>query len=102
MPDPQAGKPDMRGAQNLHNSGRISLVVLFSSLWVVQPAGVGFDFILFTPLLPSHCGFSFIFGCGISFLVGSSVLLSIVVQQLVVILVISLEEMNACPFILPS
>ena len=28
---------------------------------------MGFDFIVIAPLLPSHCGFSFVFGCGVSF-----------------------------------
>ena len=27
---------------------------------------MGFDFIVIAPLLPSHCGFSFVFGCGVS------------------------------------
>ena len=45
---------------------------------------MGFDFIVIAPLLPSHSGFSFVFGCGVSFLVSSSVFLSVVVQQLVV------------------
>ena len=31
---------------------------------------------------PSHCGFSFVFGCGVPFLVSSSVFLSSVVKQL--------------------
>ena len=26
-----------------------------------------FDFIVISPLLLSHCGFSFVFGCGVSF-----------------------------------
>ena len=43
---------------------------------------MGFDFTLIAPLLPSHCGFSFVFGCGVSFLVSSSVFLSMIVQQL--------------------
>ena len=34
------------GIQNLHNSGRSSLALLFSSLWVIHPAGIGFDFIM--------------------------------------------------------
>ena len=29
---------------------------------------MGFDFAVIVPLLPSHCGFSFVFGCGVSFL----------------------------------
>ena len=50
-----------------------------------------FDFIVIVPLLPSHCGSSFVFGCGISFLVSFSVFLSMIVQQLVVIPVLSQE-----------
>ena len=30
---------------------------------------MGFDFIVIVPLLPSHCGFSFVFGCEVSFFV---------------------------------
>ena len=55
------------GVQNLHNSGRTSLVLLFSSLWATHPAGKGFDFIVTVPLLPSHCSLFSVFGCGISF-----------------------------------
>ena len=51
----------------------------------------GFDFIVIAPLLPSHCGFSFVFGCGVSVLVSSSVFLSMIVEQLVVIPVLSQE-----------
>ena len=28
---------------------------------------MGFDFIVIVPLLLSHCSFSFVFGCGVSF-----------------------------------
>ena len=63
---------------------------------------MGFDFIVIVPLLPSHCGFPFIFGCGVSFLVSSSVFLSTIVQQLVVIPVLSQEGVRARPSILPS
>ena len=52
---------------------------------------MGFDFIVIVPLLPSHCSFSFVFGCGVSFLVTSSVFLSMIVLQLVVVLVFSKE-----------
>ena len=55
-----------RGVQNLHSSGRTSLVLLFSGLWVAHLAGMGFDFIMIVPLLPSHRGFFFVFG-GVSF-----------------------------------
>ena len=42
-------------------------LLLFSSLWVTHLAGMGFDFIIIEPLLPSCCSFFFVFGCGISF-----------------------------------
>ena len=64
--------------------------------------GMGFDFILIVPLLPSYCGFFFVFGCGVSFLVSSSVFLSMTVQQLVVILVFLQEGVRARPSTLPS
>ena len=34
---------------------------------------MGFDFIMIVPLLLSYCGFFFVFGCRISFVVGSSI-----------------------------
>ena len=52
---------------------------------------MGFGVIVIEPLLLSHCGFSFVFGYGVSFLVSSSVFLLVIVQQLVVILVFSQE-----------
>ena len=58
------------GVQNLHNSGRTSLVLLFSSLWVTHLVGMGFDFIVIVPLLPSRCNFFFVFGWGVSFFGG--------------------------------
>ena len=63
---------------------------------------MGFDFIVVAALLPPHCGFSFVFGCGVSFLVSSSVSLSMTVQQLVVILVLSQEGVKAHPSTPPS
>lgn len=62
---------------------------------MVHLAGMGFDFIVVAPLLPSP-GFSFVLECGVSFLVGSSVLLMFV-QQLLAILVLSQEKISACP-----
>ena len=58
------------GGYNLHNSVRTSLILLFSSLWVTHPMGMGFDFIMIAPLLPSNCCFSLVLGCGLSFLGG--------------------------------
>ena len=57
----------LTGVLNLHNSGRTSLVLLFSSLWVTHPAVMGFDFIVVAPLLLSCCGFFSVFRCGVSF-----------------------------------
>ena len=54
--------------------GRVSVfVLLFSSLQVTYPTGIGFYFIMIVSLLLSHCSFFFVFGCVVSFLVGSSV-----------------------------
>ena len=53
------------------------------------------------PLLPSRWSCSFVLGCGVCFLVGSNILLSIVVQQLVASLVFSQEKISTCPFTLP-
>ena len=61
-----------------------------------------FDFIAIVPLLLSHCGFFFVFGCGVSFLVSSSVFLSMIFQQLVVILVFLQEGVRARPSTPPS
>ena len=63
---------------------------------------MGFDFIVIVPLLLSHCGFSFVFGCEVSFLGISSVFLSMIVQQLVVIPVLSQEGVRARPSAPPS
>ena len=61
-----------------------------------------FDFNVSAPLLLSCFGFSFVLGCGASFLVGSHILLSMVVQQLVVLLVFSQETVSAHPSTPPS
>ena len=63
---------------------------------------MGFDFTLIAPLLPSHCRFSSVLGRGVSSLVNSSVFLSMIVQQPVVILVFSEEGVGACPSTPPS
>ena len=69
------------------------MVYLFSSLWVAQAVGMGFDLIVIVPLLSSCCGFLFIFGCKVSFFGRfQHFFLSMVVQQLVVILVFLSEE----------
>ena len=63
---------------------------------------MGFDFTLIAPLLPSHRGFSSVLGRGVSSLVKSRVFLSMIVQQPVVILVLSQEGVRACPSTPPS
>ena len=76
------------------------MVLLFSSSWVTHLAGMGFDFIVIDPLLLFCCSFFFcLWTWGILFLVGSSILLSMVVPQLVAILMISQEEMSTHPSI---
>ena len=66
------------------------------------PSSYGVWFYCDCALLPSHCGFSFVFGCGVSFLMSSSVFMLMIVQQLVVILVLSPEGVRARPSTLPS
>ena len=57
---------------------------------VTHLIGMGFDFIMIAPLLPSCCGFFFFFGYEVSFffffLMSSSDFLSIILQQIVGIL----------------
>ena len=53
-------------------------------------------------LLPSCLGFSFALGCGVSFLLGSSILLSMVVQLRVAVLEFLQEKMSTYPSTLPS
>ena len=53
------------GVQNLHNSRRTALILLFSSL-CTHLTDMGFDFIVTVPLLPACCGF-FVSGYGVSF-----------------------------------
>ena len=57
--------------------------------------GMGFDFVVSVLFLPSCCSCFLAFGLGISFMVVSIILLQLVVQRLVVILVLSQEEMSA-------
>ena len=83
---------------NLNNfwefsSGRTSAIwLLFSSFGVSHPAGVRLDFIMIVSFMSSHCGLYFVFGCKISFLIGSSLLLLMVVQHSVVILLVFFFE----------
>ena len=97
--DPQAGKPDWGSELSL--TSRTSVIQLFSSLWVTHLAGMGFVFIIIL-FLPSCCGLFFVFVWELCFLVGSSVLLLMVVQHLIVTLELSQEKMSAQPSTLPS
>ena len=93
--DPQVGKPDV-GLRTFTPVG--GLLWYKSSPVSESPTQQLCDliFIVIAPLLPSHCGFSFVFGCGVSFLVSSSVFLLMIVQQLVVILVLLQEGVSTC------
>ena len=57
---------------------------------------------MISPLLPSYWGFPLPLDEGYIFLVGYNILLSMVVQQQVVILEFSREKMSTRPFTLPS
>ena len=54
-------------AQKCHFCGRISPIELISCLWVTHLAGLGFYYLTKVPLLPSQCGFLFVFGYKIPF-----------------------------------
>ena len=100
MADPQVGKPDV-GLRTFTSMGGL-LWYNCSPVRESHPAVMGFDFIVIAPLLLSHCGFSFVFGCGVSFLVSSIVFLSMIIQQLVVNLVLSQEGVSVRSSTLPS
>ena len=87
------------GDQDFHSYGRTSMVSIFSSLWVTHLAGVGFYFIMITPLLLSYCGFFFVLDKGnlLFFFSGTNSFLSMVVQQLVGILVFLWERASSHP-----
>ena len=61
------------------------------------PSGHGIWFYCGCAPLLSHCGFFFVFGWGVSFFMSSSVFLLMIVQQLVVIPVLSQEGVSARP-----
>ena len=88
--------------QSFYNSMRTSLVLLLSSLCVTHLSDMRFYFIIIVPLWPSAVASSLSLDIGCLFLVGSSVLLLITVQQLVTVLVLSQEEMSICPSTPPS
>ena len=59
----QDGKPDMR----LRTFTLVGKLLWFSSFHVPHLVVTGLNFIIIVPLLPSHCGFFFVFGCRVSF-----------------------------------
>ena len=86
MSDPQAWEPDM-GPRTLIPVGELQWYKLFSRLWVADPGEGVWDLIILQVHAPTmSLWFAlYVSGYRISFLVGSSLLLSMVVQQLVVI-----------------
>ena len=109
VPSPFVGSPGWEAScavQNIYNSGRTCLVLLFFSLCVSHSAGMGFDFMVnvhLTVLFPHlTVASSLSLDMGYLFLVGSSILLPMIVLQLVAILLLSQEEMSAHPSTLPS
>ena len=101
LPDPQVGKPDV-GLRTFTTVGGLLWYNWSPVCESPPPAVMGFDFIVIVPLLLSNCGVSFVFGCGVSFLVSSIVFLSTIVPQLVVMLVLSQEGVRECPSTPPS
>ena len=96
IPSPFAISPGSEAwceAQNLHNKRRISLVVLFSSVWYYCSLPWLWD-LIWLCLCPSYC---LTVASALSLDIGGfQHLLSMVVQQLVVILMLS-QEMSSCP-----
>ena len=85
------------GAQSSHSCGRASAVNLFSNVWVSHLRGVGWEFITSAPP-PSPWVCSLYLRMWNIFLVGSSLLLLMVFQNLVVILVSSGEQVSSSSF----
>ena len=79
------------------------MALLISSLWVAHPVSMGFDFIVIVPLLPSVVASPLSLDERyLLWLLYSNALLSMVVQQLVVILVLWQEEMSTHTSNLPA
>ena len=72
-PPPVARSCDWKawyGAQECH----LFSLIIFQFI-VTCLVAMWFDFIMVVPFLPSYCGLFFVFGCRVSFLVGSSIFL---------------------------
>ena len=99
--DPQAGKPDVELRRTFTTVGELLWYHCSPVCGLPTQKIWDFSFIMIVSILQSCCSFFCVFGCGVSFLVDSSVLLLMDVQQLVAILVLS-QEMSAWPSTLPS
>ena len=90
LPELRSGQPDRK----LRTPSIRKQV--FSSLLVIHLGNTGFNFIRSPPLLPVSLWFLlYVFSCGTSFLVGSSLLHHRLFLQTVVILMYSWEEMSS-------
>ena len=79
------------------------MALLISSLWVAHLVGMGFDFIMIVPLLPSVVASPLSLDERyLLLLLYSNTLLSMVVQQLVATLVLWQEEMSTYTSNLPT
>ena len=98
--DPQVGKPDMR----LRTFTPVGGLLWYNCSPVCEsPTQWLWDLILCDCAPPTVSSWLLVcFGCGVSFLLCSSVSLSMTVQQLVVILVLSQEGVSTRPSTLPS
>ena len=96
IPSPFVGSPGREawcGVQNLHNSERTSLVLLFSSLQVIHQQVWNLILSWLHPFYHFSVVSSLSLDVEYPFVVGSSVLLLMVIQQLVVILMLSQKKM---------
>ena len=66
--DPQIEKSD-GGLELLQQCKNFFGIVVFQ-LWVAHLVSMGFDFDMIVPLLLSHCDFSLVLGCGVSYFGG--------------------------------
>ena len=100
LSDPQVGSltRDFEPLQQWANFFGIIVLQLVGHL----PAGMRLDFIVIVSLLPSHCGFSFVFGCGVSFFSGFQNLPIDGYSTASAILVLLQEEMSTLSSNLPS
>ena len=99
FPEPQAGSLRWGPEPSQQCKNFFDIIVL---QFVGCPlSSYRFGFTMIVPLLLSPCNFSFVLGCGVSFLGVSSVFLQMIVQQLVAILVLS-QKISTHSSTLPS